>query len=246
MELEKQLEQLGLSRKEANLYLNALEMGTFSVMGIANKSGLKRPTCYLILDELVKKGLISIIPKAKKLLYFAEPPDVLTRQAEENILLAKKLTPQLRAIYGAKQKQPVIKFYSGQKGIRNMYEDILKSKITEYFYSGSAEKLIEMAGKEFIDDWIQKRISKGIKAYGIRMKKTEVPEKIYQETKNALREIRYAPSDIYIPDTVIIYGKKVATISTRKGNFGFLVESEEFAETMLGMFKALWKISSKK
>ena len=246
MDQKKQLQSLGLSGKEAELYLNALEMGTFSVMGIANKSGLKRPTCYLILDELVKKGLVSIIPKTKKLLYFAESPDVLIRQAEENISLAKKIAPPLHAIYNAGQKQPVIKFYSGQKGIRNIYEDILKSKIKEYFYSGSAEKLIEMAGKEFIDEWIKKRVNKGIKAYGIRMKKTEVPEKIYQETKSALREIRYAPADIYLPDTVVIYGKKVAIISTKKSDFGFLVESEEFAETMLGMFKALWKLSSKK
>lgn len=246
METEKQLQSLGLSEKEAKLYLNALELGTFSVMSIANKSGLKRPTCYLILEELVKKGLVSIVPKAKKTVYIAESPDVLIRQAEKNASLAKKLAPQLYEIFNTDKKQPIIKYYSGQKGVHNIYEDILKSNIREYYYIGSGEELIKMAGKDFIDDWIKKRIEKGIKTYSIRMRKTEVSEKIYQETKEAFREIRYSPTDIYIPDTILIYGEKVAIISTRKDNFGFVIESDEFVKTMSGLFKALWQISLEK
>ena len=246
MNKENQLQLLGLSEKEAKLYLNALELGTFSVMGIANKSGLKRPTCYLILDELVKKGLVSMAPRVKKILYMVESPDALIRQAEEHVLMIKKLAPQLHEIYNTDKKQPTIKFYSGQKGIRNIYDDILLSNIKEYLYIGSGEELIEMAGKDFIDGWIRKRIEKNIKAFSIRMKKTEIHEKLYQETKSALREIRYAPNNIHIPDTVLIYGKKVAIISTRTGNFGFVMESDEFVTTMLGLFKSLWQLSSKK
>ena len=67
METQTQLKKLGLTEKEAKLYINALELGSFSVMGIAHKSGIKRPTCYLILDELVKKGLVSIIPQRQEI-----------------------------------------------------------------------------------------------------------------------------------------------------------------------------------
>lgn len=245
MDKEKQLQALGLSEKEAKLYINALELGTFSVVDIAKKSGIKRPTCYLILDELTKKGLISIIPKAKKLVYFAESPDVLIKQAEENVSLIKKMSPLLHEIYDTDKKQPTVKYYSGQKGIRNIYEDILKTNVKEYFYVGSAEELIEVTGKDFINRWIKKRINKGIKVSSIRMKKTEIPEKIYQDTKNSLREIRYSPNDIYIPDTILIYGKKVAIISTKKDNFGFIVENDDYMKTMKGFFNALWQISSK-
>ena len=75
------------------------------------------------------------------------------------------------------------------------------------------------------------------------MRETEITSKNYQDTDKSLREIRYAPEDIYIPDTIIIYGSKVATISTQKGNFGFVVEDKEFFESMMGLFKALWRIS---
>ena len=89
----------------------------------------------------------------------------------------------------------------------------------------------------------KKRIQLGIKSISIRMRETEITSKNYQDKDGALREIRYAPKEIYIPDTIIIYGSKVATISTIKGNFGFVVEDKEFSESMMGLFKSLWKIS---
>ena len=105
METQTQLKKLGLTEKEAKLYINALELGSFSVMGIAHKSGIKRPTCYLILDELVKKSLVSIIPSAKKLLYIAEPPEVLIKQAEEQVSLTKSLAPKLNSFYNTDKEK---------------------------------------------------------------------------------------------------------------------------------------------
>ena len=243
MEKQNQLKKLGLTEKEAKLYVNALELGSFSVMGISHKSGIKRPTCYLVLDELVKKGLISIIPRAKKVLYTAEPPEVLIKQVEEQFSLTKSLVPKLNAFYRTDKEKRTVKYYSGQKSIRNIYEDVLKVKPKEYYYIGSAKELEEITGKEFLNNWIKKRIQLGIKSISIRMRETEITSKNYQDKDGSLREIRYAPKEIYIPDTLIIYGAKVATISTTKGNFGFVVEDKEFSESMMGLFKSLWKIS---
>ena len=70
-ELVKSLEKLGLNEKESKVYIAALEMGKFSILALSEKTGIKRPTCYLVLYELIKKGLISTFPKAKKVLYVA-------------------------------------------------------------------------------------------------------------------------------------------------------------------------------
>ena len=194
----------------------------------------------------MKKGLISIIPRARKLLYTAEPPEILAKQAEEQFFLTKSLVPKLNSFYNTDKEKRVVKYYSGQKSIHNIYEDVLKTKPKEYYYIGSAKELEGITGKEFLDNWIKKRIQLGIKSVSIRMRETEIASKNYQDIENSLREIRYAPEYIYIPDTIIIYGSKVATISTKKGNFGFVVEDRGFSESMMGLFKALWEISSKK
>jgi len=242
MEEEKQLQQLGLTDKEAKLYLNALELGTFSVAGIAHRSGLKRPTCYLILEELSKKGLVSINPKAKKTLYVVESPEILLKQSERNVLLSQKLVPKLNALHNTEKEKAVVKYYSGIKGIHNIYEDVLKCKNKKYNLIGSAEEIVATVGKEFIDNWLETRIQKNISAKSIKMKSTEIPNKLYQS--NILRECRYSPKDIFIAETIFIYDDKTAIVSTKKGNFGFIIESREFADTMTGLFKALWKIST--
>lgn len=240
------LQHLGFSEKEALLYMCALELRVFSVQDISQKSSVKRPTCYVILEELLKKGVISIVPRVRKRLYSVESPEVVLQQAEKNFILAKGLLPSLFTHYHAKGEKPMVKFYSGQKGIRNIYEDTLQNEAKKLYYVGSSKQLVEMVGKDYLDEYIDRRVRKGIKAYTIRMKKTEFEEGFYQETKTKLREIRYAPGDIYIEDSIFIYNDKVAVVSTKKGNFGFMVESREFAQSMMGLFQALWRISVKK
>jgi hypothetical protein len=58
--------------------------------------------------------------------------------------------------------------------------------------------------------------------------------------------LRLAPEDIHIPETIFIYDDKVAVISTRKENFGFVVDSKDFSQSMKGLFSALWQISDSK
>ena len=59
LQLIKSLEKLGLSEKESKIYIEGLGLGKFSVMGISEKTGIKRPTCYLVLEELKKFGTIN-------------------------------------------------------------------------------------------------------------------------------------------------------------------------------------------
>lgn len=243
---ESKLQLLGLTEKEATVYIKALGLGQFSVADIATKSGLKRPTCYLILDELVKRGFISVVPHTKTLVYIAENPDVLIKQAEQNLLLAKQLGIELQSVYKKDNERPVIKFYSGQKGIRNIYEDVLKSKSMELYYVGSSKDLVEMVGEEYMKDHVRRRVLKGMRVISIRMRDREIDKEIFTNSKDFLREIRYAPKELYVPDTVFIYGNKIAIISTKKGSFGLMMESDEVSQTVLCLFKALWQISSEK
>ena len=53
------LQKIGLSDKDAEVYLACLELGTQPASVIARKAGLKRPTTYLILEGLLKRGLVS-------------------------------------------------------------------------------------------------------------------------------------------------------------------------------------------
>ncbi len=60
------LEKAGLNKRETVLYLALLQMGPSSVLSIAKKADMKRPTAYLVLDDLMQKGLVAEVPKEKK------------------------------------------------------------------------------------------------------------------------------------------------------------------------------------
>ena len=55
MEVFQVLKSIGLTEKEASVYLALLTLGTADVGEIAQKSGQKRTTCYTVIENLKKK-----------------------------------------------------------------------------------------------------------------------------------------------------------------------------------------------
>ena len=242
---EKQLELLGLNDKEARLYMAALELGSFSVLEVAAKSGLKRPTCYIILDELIKRGLISMVMTKKKKQYKVEHPTAFIRQAKNSLKYAEQIVPSLSAIIDQDKEKPKLKYYFGQKGMQNIYDDLINTRSKTMYYVSSSQSQIETVGEEFLKDYVKRRAAKGIKVKTVRMRQGQLDEPILNESKEMLREVRYAPKNIVIPDTVCVIGNKVGVVFTVRGNFGFIIESPEFSQTILGLFKVLWNVSTK-
>ncbi len=246
MELSKALKQIGLSDKEATLYTGALALGRFSIVEIARKTGLKRPTCYLVIEALIEKGLLSAVPGPKKTLYAAEHPDALLRSARQGYHLAEEVMPQLQTLMKAATDKPILKVYAGQAGLQNIFEDILRNcSDKKLFYIASVEDMVKAVGETFMKDWVQRRFVKDIKTYSVRMQSKESTVKSFNETEKMLREIYYAPASFYIPYTLFVYGKRVAFLSTEKELFGFIVESADFAKTMKAFFDVMVGISSK-
>ncbi|MCL5407433.1 MAG: helix-turn-helix domain-containing protein, partial [Patescibacteria group bacterium] len=121
------LEKLGLSEKEAKVYLATLELAQDTVQNIAKKAGVNRPTTYFILKKLMQLGLISTLEKGKKTLFIAENPkelenllDERVRDIERGRKELKDNMNQLLAIYNIKQGKPIVKYFEGLDGLEAM------------------------------------------------------------------------------------------------------------------------------
>lgn len=77
------IEELGLSNKEARVYVAALSAGASSVQRLADQSGIKRVTVYVILESLMGMGLMSQTSKGKKTYFVAEDPANLHRLVDK-------------------------------------------------------------------------------------------------------------------------------------------------------------------
>jgi len=123
------LEKLGLSEKEAKVYLATLELGTASAQKIAQKANLNRPNTYVLLNSLITKGLATTREEGKITMFEASTPDqlklILRKKEEELKAETRELAetmPQLRAIFNLAANKPKIRFYEGFEGQLAMRE----------------------------------------------------------------------------------------------------------------------------
>lgn len=96
--LVQELKKLNLTEKEARVYLALLELGPSTPYKIAKRSHLKRPTAYVIAEELVEKGLIIQMTGEKQKMYIARSPESYVDEVEKRVKDAKKIVPELLAL----------------------------------------------------------------------------------------------------------------------------------------------------
>ena len=131
---EKYLEDLGLSEKEAKVYLSLLQVDNDSVLDLAEKTKINRTTIYPVLESLSKKGLISEVKVDKKVRFQAEPPERLETYVErqkivleEHAKRLKDVIPQLKSVQRETGERPVVKIYEGKEGIISSLEDFFET-----------------------------------------------------------------------------------------------------------------------
>src|SRR3989344_3655296 len=128
------LKNLGLSENEAKVYMAMLELGPSVVVEIAHKSQINRPTAYVQIESLKKRGLISTQMKGKKQIYMAESPEhlegMLDNQLHE-IAVQKEMfssvLPNLLSLYQSAGSRPTVRFFEGKEGLVQMQNIFFKS-----------------------------------------------------------------------------------------------------------------------
>ena len=238
MEINKSLEQLGLAGKKADVYLASLELGSASVIEIAKKAGVKRTTCYDILLELEKEGLISETSKGKKRLFIGEDPEKIKKDLAKKQGLIEDILPELKSIYNIKGVKPKIRFYEGKEGLREVYEDTLR-------YSGellafSSEDVVRVLGMDWADDYLRRRVKKGIHCRAI-MSRTEIIEKIAAKDREQLRQSKLIdPAKYPFSIEINLYGYQKVALMSSKEETGVIIEGAEIYKTMKAIFELIW------
>ena len=140
--LYSELEELGLSKEEAQVYLTVLELGGSFASTIASKAKLPRVNCYYILEALRRRNLVTSNLKGNVKFFVAEPPQVLVNQIQEKYAHAKKLLPQLLSLISAQAFKPIIRSYEGIEGIKKTINNNLSNVriVSRHSASGGNKK----------------------------------------------------------------------------------------------------------
>lgn len=237
--LDKYLEDIGLNDKESKVYLALLEFESASVMELAQKTAIKRPTVYVVLESLAKKGLVSETTVGKKTNYYAEPPERLETFVERKIVsleeskrVLKDLVPQLKSISREHGEKPVVKYFEGKEGIYSSNSEILKifKSDDEPMYAIYNNDLVkDIFSEEELKKLRSDRLSKKIKSVSIYSSTGE--GRPADELSNRLRidSTKYPiMCDVTVyRDLVLIsiLGKKISAITIRNNDVATTLKS---------------------
>lgn len=242
MAIQSVLNELGLKKNKGTVYLAALEVGTGSAVDIAKKAQLPRTTVIEILEALYSMGLVSYVTKGRRRVYAAEPPEKLKALLKERERNLQAVLPELKSLVSTKGRRPRVRVYEGIEGVKTVFEDTLTVHDKQLRGILSMADLYKIPGKEFMDDYVKRRIDGGIKLHVIRSETKEIEETWPTSTREN-RELRYAPPQFVFTMTTYIYNKKVGIIGTEEENFGMIIESEDFYQTQRNLFEVLWQVS---
>jgi sugar-specific transcriptional regulator TrmB len=236
----KDLQSDGLSETEAKIYLAVLELGETVVSRIAKKSGVKRTTVYLSLENLKEKGLLSQIKKHGRPYYYAEDPRKLEELLEEKKNKISKLMPELMAIANVIDKKPVIRYFEGQESFKEVFNETLgyPNQETLVWFPNDEHWL---DNEYFTKEYVPRRLTKKISTRAI------VPESsknmsFFETNQEALRQVRIAPNDVYVSKIeIVLYGKNKIGIVSFYENMSVIIESPNIFEALRSIFNVMWE-----
>ena len=218
----------------------ALVIGSATVQELAKKSNLKRTTIYDLLENLKKKGLLTPIKMKRRSYYLAEDPEHILRDLEEKVHLISEALPELKSIKGLLSERPKIYFYEGREGFRRIWKEILESGEKEYLTITSGEQFLDYVSEKYITEKIiQRKVKSGIKSRQL-INDSLYARKIIAKDSKENRVSKILPSKFKFPATEIIFGNKIAILSTKFENLLLIIESADIAKTHKFYFEIIW------
>lgn len=242
MEIEKILENLGLSDKEAKVYLTLLKAGTISAYGVAVRSELKRPTVYFILDSLVKRGIVYLIPKTKKKVYRATPLEKLVQVAEEKIEKIKERLPEIQALAQNQTEKPQVLYFEGVGGVKELLNyriKEMKGKETVGFFAKETGDTLKLFDN--FDEYNHKLKELGVTARGIAPDDPTIKH-FRKVDKEYGREIITLPRNKYSSNIAIEICKDLNFIKIYdfENLQALIIENQPITKTLGQVFELVW------
>ena len=244
------LQKLGLAKKEAIIYIAALELGAASpVSTIAKKANILRTTAYNILNSLTQKGVVvsydkngtqyyEALPPAKLVAFLKEESQRLARLADE----ADKLVPELNTHYRALTGRPRVYFYEGDEGLIRVYEETLTSH--EEILAYASDQANQDAIPWYFPKYYKRRAAKNIPIRAIFPDTPKDRERHALDSKE-LRRSRIVPKEKLDFSPEINFFDNKIMIADWKEKLGIIIESKEIAKVFKQTFELAWEAAGK-
>lgn len=239
MDITKALQDLGLSEKEASIYIALLELGKANVTSIARLSKIKRPTSYVLLEELRKKNLVLKVPHVKNALFMAQDPDIFFQESLQKAKAAYNTLSELKAIQRKDNKVSTM-YFEGENGMRDALfykeKELQNSEIVGFFAKGETltKKLFTIS-----HEWREAMHKNNVTLRAIAPRHTSLQE--FRETDNEVGQLfKQISPEQYSSDVSIDATKLFVRILLFDVKQAIIIENSAIVKTVQQIFELSW------
>jgi sugar-specific transcriptional regulator TrmB len=234
------LDEIGLTKGEINVYLALSEYGSLSKSNLSVKAGVSSSKVYEIAEKLVKKGLIGKITKNGKTIYQANDPNKLMyfiedreKKIQEEKEIVRKAIPIIKNLK-IKKKTHRFEVFEGTEGLKETLNELLTEMKENEEICGFG---MELKNIGLLHKYHKARVEKKIKQKLIFSDKN-LPWSNYEG-----KEMRFIPGITNIG--IGITDKKVILSSLGKEPITLVIEHPEFNKSFKQIFDKMWQIAEK-
>lgn len=237
------LTNIGLSTNQAMVYLACLKLGSASIWDISEVSGVKRTTCYVVMDDLISKGIASLSRNKKRTIYSVISPNELFFNIKNKQNQFAESLSELNALSNKTQSKPNIRMFEGLEGVKQAYDITLSlPEGSEFIVYGTPDVFYNYT--DMMQKYLKNRVEKKIRVRAISPDKESL-EAIIKNNEKELRQIRVLPQNIFDQHTeVCILPDKIIYIAhSEEKPFATVIENLTLSREEKNRFELLWNIA---
>jgi len=231
-----ELQQLGLTKKEAEIYSALVNIGEVTANILAKQTNSNRAGTYNILQQLIQKGLVRYCKKKSHRYYSITDSDFLITSLYEKQEIAKKLSEKIKNIQSNTPSQTNINVYEGLEGMKIIHEELRRVHTLNVL---NATGLIFKHLR-----WSAGHIIKDISKNNVRII-ANPPLKKTPLYKNKSIPMKFLPKEYENYATTFIYKNTVVMQVLKDSPILIKINNKEIADGYNKLFELLWKTTKK-
>jgi len=242
--IEQVLSLNGFTDKEAKIYLAVLEMGEATFTDVATRTRLKRSTVYSVVEELARRGLLSVQERRAIKRISALPPQALVERFRRASSLAEGALPALLEMAYASPLKPRIRFYEGLEGIKEVILEVntvrnVESGMIFTDYSRMPKEVFDLIRKTVPHRRDAKNFLHIIVPPNSRNLQVQLEEECLHYAEHRIADF---PMKDYPLELTLFGNTKVGFLSFQKHElFAVVVDSQAIYQTLKNLFLFVWQ-----
>jgi sugar-specific transcriptional regulator TrmB len=241
--MKKQLQELGLSKNEATIYLFLLKNPQITTGPIIKETKISNSRVYESLNQLISKGLVTYTIQKDGKYFQAESPETFLEQEGERRKKIESLIPELKKIKQNKEFQTNTAVFEGFEGFktafRKIIEDCQKNEVIQVL--GFSEQ--PFATKSLRTFLTNMNLKSAKKKQHLEMILDQSVKKTLgkDREKEKYTQVKYMPKGYISPAAIDIFQDYVYIFLWEEKPFVFMIKNQRIADSFKIYFNSLWK-----